>query len=161
VRITFGALILDQGQLLLMKQISQEQYAHFTTDDFVLVHKLYYDEKIPSGMRGRLKALVDLGVVEHIGRNKYVLARSFYEVTGKAGKRTRIVGLDRDTNKELLFKHIKECGTTGAQLKEFQQVLPGQSRSQIQVYIRELKAEGRIFVVGKTSNARWFAGAQD
>jgi ATP-dependent DNA helicase RecG len=161
VRITFGAAILDEGQLRLMKQISEEQYKHFTTDDFVLIHKLYYGEKIPSAMRSRLKALTDIGVVEHIGRGKYVLARSCYDVTGQIGTRTRIVGLDRETNKELLYRHIKESADTGAQFKELQQVLPALSHDQVTVLLRELRAAGRIHVVGKTNAARWFEGRGD
>jgi len=155
VRITFGAVILDERQLLLMKQISEAQYEHFTTDDFVLIHKLYYDEKIPNALRSRLKALTDIGVVEHVGRGRYVLARSFYKVTGQTGVRTRIVGLDRETNKELLLKHIKESGEIGTPLAELQQVLPSLSKDQVQTLLKELKAEGRVFVEGKTKGLRW------
>jgi ATP-dependent DNA helicase RecG len=155
VRITFGAAILDKGQLLMMKHISEEQYAHFTTDDFVLIHKLYYDEKIPSTMRNRLKALADIGIVEHVGRGKYVLARSFYEATGNVNKWTRSIGLDRETNKELLLEHIKDCGESDTKLSDLQQVFPEQSVNQLQVLMRELKAAGKIYVVGKTSSARW------
>lgn len=51
-------------------------------------------------LRPRLRRLADIGVVEHIGRNKYVLSRQLYAAVGKTGIHTRIVGLDRDTNKE-------------------------------------------------------------
>jgi ATP-dependent DNA helicase RecG len=156
-RLTLGGLILDQRQLLLLKKIGEEKTEHFSTDDFILIHKLFYDQKIPEHLRGRLKHLSDAGVVEHIGRNKYVLAKRFYDVVGKAGKRTRVVGLGRNMNKELLFKHVRDSGDAGTQLKELQQVLPTLSSSQIQVLMRELKAEGRIVVEGKTSAARWYA----
>ena len=69
---------------------------------------------------------------------------------------TRIVGLDRETNKELLLKHIRENGSEGTPFKELQQVLPSLNRGQIQVLLRELRAENRIFCTGKTSAARWF-----
>ena len=156
VRITFGAEILDEGQLLLMKQINEEQYAHFTTDDFVLIHKLYYGQKIPITMRGRLKSLTDIGVVEHLGRSKYVLARSFYEATGAVGKRTRIIGLDRETNKELLLRHISGSGDAGAPFAELLQVLPSLSKDQIQTLLKELKTDGRVYLEGKTKGAKWF-----
>lgn len=50
---------------------------------------------------------------KHRGRNKYVLSRGLYEVSGKSGVYTRKIGLDRDTNKELLLKHIRENGENG------------------------------------------------
>ena len=71
---------------------------------------------------------------------------------------TRRVGLDRETNKELLLKHIHDKGDEGAPFKELQQVLPGHNRGQIQVLLRELRKDGRTHCVGNTSAARWFEG---
>ena len=88
------------------------------------------------------------------------LARSFYEVTGKSGVHTRLVGLDRDTNKELITKHIRKNGANGTPLKELQQVLPSHSRRQVQTLINELRADQRIYVKGNTSAARWFLSAK-
>ena len=107
-------------------------------------------------MQSRLNRLIELGIVEHIGRKKYVLARSLYAATGKTGVHTRHVGLDRDTNKELLLKHIRQNNEVGTPFKELQQVLPGLNRNQIQVLMRELKEDGKVVCKGKTSAARWF-----
>ena len=96
--------------------------------------------------------------MEHIGRNKYVLSRSLYSAAGKSGVHTRIVGLDRETNKELLLKHMREKGKEGAPLRELQQVLPGLNRGQIQVLLRELRDDGRAHFRGNTSAAKWFHG---
>lgn len=77
------------------------------------------------GSKPYRKKLTELGLVEHIGRNKYVLARNLYAVAGKSGVHTRVVGLDGETNKELLLKHIRANGDKGTPFKELQQVLPG------------------------------------
>jgi ATP-dependent DNA helicase RecG len=63
-------------------------------------------------------------------------------------------------NKKLVFKHLKKSGTEGAPLKELHQVLPGHSRGQIQVLLRELRNEGRVYVEGNTSAAKWFASTK-
>lgn len=107
-------------------------------------------------MRHYLKRLTELGIVEHVGRNKYVLARSLYIAAGKSCIHTRMVGLDRDTNKELILKHIRQNGSKGTPFKELQQVLPGHSRGQIQTLLRELRVENRIYCEGNTSAAKWF-----
>ena len=72
--------------------------------------------------------------MEHAGHNKYVLARSLYSAAGKPGVHTRIVGLDRETNKELLLKHIRDNGDKGTPLKELLQVLPNLSRGRFKSY---------------------------
>jgi ATP-dependent DNA helicase RecG len=79
-----------------------------------------------------------------------------YEATGKSGVHTRIVGLDKETNKELLLKHIKSNGKKGTPLNELQQVLPSHSRRQVQELLSELRNENRIFVEGKNKGAKWF-----
>jgi ATP-dependent DNA helicase RecG len=157
VRITLNGLVLDKNMLLLISRIGNERLESISTEDFLVINSLFYEQKIPKNLEGRTKRLVDMGIIEHVSRNKFVLARAFYEITGKMGARTRHVGLDRDTNKELLYKHINEKGKVGTPFSELQQVLPGHSRGQIQVLLRELRADGKIHVVGKTLGARWYA----
>ena len=130
-----------------------------TKKPFILpISGLYHDTPLDSHMQDRLKHQTEMGIVEHIDRSKYVLSRRLYSAVGKSGVHTRIVGLDRETNKELLIKHMREKGPEGAPLKELQQVLPGHNRSQIQVLLRELRNENRAYFRGNTSAAKWFAG---
>lgn len=156
VKLTLNGLILDTKMLSLLNRIGNDRLEALSTGDLLAINALYHEEKLTETLQSNLKHLEELGLVEHIGRKKYVLARSLYAVAGKAGVHTRIVGLDRETNKELLLKHIRESGTRGTPFKELQQVLPGHSRNQIQVLMRELRREGRVRCEGKTSAARWF-----
>lgn len=157
VSITLNGLVLDKKMLSLINKIGNDRLEHMATADFIIINTLFYEQKLTKNQLLRLKKLIDLGIIEHVGRNKYVLARSLYEATGKSGVYTRIVGLDRDTNKELILKHIRKNGKNGTPLSELYQVLPSHSRSQLQVLMRELKKDKLIYVVGKTSAARWFA----
>jgi ATP-dependent DNA helicase RecG len=156
VRITLNGLVLDKKMLLLINKIGNDRLASFSTGDFLVIDALYHEKSLHKNLRSHLKRLTELGIVEHISRNKYVLARSLYEVTGRAGVHTRIVGLDHDTNKELILKHIRKNGDKGTPFKELGQVLPSHSRNQLKVLIRELKKRDLIYVIGKTSSARWF-----
>ena len=143
--------------LSLINRIGDERMESLTTGDFLVINAMYHAESIPQNLRQNLKRLENLGLVEHIGRNRYVLVRSLYAAVGKSGVHTRIVGLDRETNKELLLKHIRESGEYGTPFKELQQVLPGQSRNQLQVLMRELRQEKRVYCKGKNRGAKWFA----
>jgi len=156
VRLTLKGVVLDKNMLLLLGRIGEERLATFTTEDFLAVNAMFYEHKLPASLRGRAKPLVEMGVLEQAGRGKFVLARQFYQVAGKGGVHTRLVGLDRETNKELLRKHIRENKETGARFFEFQQVLPGHSRDQIRVLLRELVGDGRIQLRGKKFAGRWF-----
>ncbi|MGI6252176.1 MAG: ATP-binding protein [Aminivibrio sp.] len=157
VIITLNGLVLDKRMLSLIKKIGRERLELFSTADFLIIHALYHEKSLSRGLKPWLKGLIQHGIVEHVSRNKYVLARRLYEAANKAGVHTRIVGLDRDTNKELILKHIRKNADKGTPFRELAQVLPSHSRSQIKVLIRELRQSDLIYVVGKTSAARWFA----
>jgi ATP-dependent DNA helicase RecG len=85
-----------------------------------------------------------------------MLSRKYYEFIGKKGVYTRKRGLDRETNKQLLIKHIRDNGGEGSRLKELMQVLPALSRRQVQALLSELKAENKVQLVGRTSAAKWY-----
>ena len=156
VSVTLNGLILDKAMLSVINRISERGAELLSTEDFLVVDALYHERPLNEKMKSRLNRLIEMGIVEHIGRKKYVLARSLYAATGKTGVHTRRIGLDRDTNKELLLKHIRQNNDVGTPFKELQQVLPGLNRNQIQGLMKELKGDGKVVCIGKTSAARWF-----
>jgi ATP-dependent DNA helicase RecG len=157
VKLTLNGVVLDKRLLSFLQKIGEEQQEQLSTEDFLLIDALFHDRPLPENLRLRLNHLIEMGIIERIGRKKYVLARGLYEAAGKSGVHTRLVGLDRDTNKELLLKHIRKNGEKGTPFKELEQVLPSHSRGQIQVLIRELKLDGLIYMEGNTKSALWFA----
>ena len=156
VSVTLNGLILDKAMLSVINRISERCAELLSTEDFLVIDALYHERPLNEKMLSRLNRLIEMGIVEHIGRRKYVLARSLYAATGKSGVHTRQVGLDRETNKELLLKHIRKNNEAGTPFKELQQVLPGLSRNQIRVLMRELSESGKVYCKGTTSAAKWF-----
>lgn len=157
VSVTLNGLIIDKAMLSVINRISERSTELLSTEDFLVIDALYHDRPLNGKMQARLPRLVEMGIVEHIGRKKYVLARSLYAATGKTGVHTRHVGLDKDINKALLLKHIRQNNDVGTPFKELQQVLPGLTRGQIQRLMQELKDSHQVYPQGKTSAARWFA----
>ena len=156
VSVTLNGMILDKEMLAVIKRISEKGEELLSTEDFLTINALYHEHPLDEKMKARLNSLTELGIVEHIGRKKYLLARSLYAATGKSGVHTRHAGLDRETNKELLLKHIRQNNSVGTPFRELQQVLPALSRYQIQDLMKELKREGKVICNGKTSGAKWF-----
>jgi ATP-dependent DNA helicase RecG len=156
VCLTLNGLVLDKRMLTLINKIGNDRLEVLSTDDFLLINALFHEQKLTGNLRSRTKRLLDMGIIEHAGHNKFVLARALYEVAGKSGIYTRLVGLDRETNKELILKHIRKNELKGTPLKELQQVLPNHAPSQIQVYLRELKADNKIRLESKGRGAKWF-----
>jgi len=85
-----------------------------------------------------------------------MLCQQYYALAGKSGTYTRKRGLDKETSKELLFKHLRANAKKGSKFNELQQVLPFLSRSQVQKLLIELKEENKAYVEGRTSASVWF-----
>ena len=161
VSITLHGEIQDPEFLRFLEQIGKEKTASFGTDDFMVIDCVHHERDVPELLKPRLPQLLDDGVIERVGRGRstrYLLSRSFYRHLGKSGVYTRRLGLDRDTNKALLLKHIRDNQDTGSKMETLRQVLPSFSRSQIQVLLRELAKEKKVHVRGATKAALWYPG---
>jgi len=159
VSVAFRGDIQDLQFLRFLEHIGRERVSSFTTQDFLVLDLVHREQSVPEELRSRLPALVEQGVIEAVGRGRgtrYMLSRRLYDFLGKTGAYTRKRGLDRETNKALLLKHIRDNRREGSRLRELVQVLPALSRNQVQTLVRELKAEERIYSVGRTKAARWY-----
>jgi ATP-dependent DNA helicase RecG len=161
VFLTLHGEVRDPRFLQFFGKIGQETLSTFSTQDFLVVDLIHREQSVPPNLQDRLPRLLELGVIESQGRgsNKtYFLSRRLYTALGKKGAYTRRRGLDKETNKALLLRHIEDSRDEGARFEELSQVLPSLSRRQIQGLMEELKGEERIHVVGKTKAARWYPG---
>lgn len=155
VVLTLDGLVLDPRLLVMMEKIGRETLDTFSTNDFLLLFEVQNDKPISKELRDRIPRLIDLGILERISRGKFILSKRYYHSTDQKGVYTRKKGLARESMKALLLKHIQSCGNTGCPLRELQQVLPERNQSQIQVLLRQLKAEGKITAVGLRKAGRW------
>lgn len=114
-------------------------------------------------LSGRLcqQIKIDLGIIECLGRGRgtqYLLCQQYYVLTKRSGIYTRKRGLDKETNKALLLKHIRSNAKMGSKFNELHQVLPSLSRDQIKQLLKELKAQGLIQLIGSTKASLWYPG---
>ena len=156
VSLTLNGEVQDLDFLRFLEKIGKERTSVFTTPDWLILDLINREQKIPVSLKERLSFLLEQGVIERAGRTRFLLARQFYDFVGKKGVYTRKHGLDRETNKALLMKHIKDNNADGSRLQDLCEVLPAFSRRQVQNLLQELRQENRIKFVGKTSNALWY-----
>jgi ATP-dependent DNA helicase RecG len=127
-------------------QVGQERLVTFVTHDLLFLDLVRRERPIPDRLRDHLAFLVDQGLIERTGRGRgvhYLLSRDLYALQGQKGVYTRQRGLDGETNKPLLLKHILDNAHEGSQLSGLVQVLPALSSDQVQWLLRELQVEGQ------------------
>jgi ATP-dependent DNA helicase RecG len=145
-----------------LQKIGAERLATFGTRDMLVLDAVQREDPLPEDLKERIPHLLDQGIVERIGRgrgSRFILSRGLYTFLGKGGTYIRQRGLDRETNKALLLKHIQDSESMGASMKEFEEVLPALSRRQIKVLIQELRNQGKIRPEGARRGTRWHPGA--
>lgn len=159
VVITLLGQVRDLRFLEFIEKVGRETLASFGTHDFLVLDLVHREERVPEYLKPSLLKLLELGLIESLGRGKgirYILSRRGYAAIRKKGVYTRKKGLDRETNKALLLKHITDNATEGSTLTELKQVLPSETHSSVQWLLRQMKDEGRIRLEGRTKAARWY-----
>jgi len=159
VSVTLHGTVQDEHFLAFMQKLKHEGSAGFHLDDLVVIDLVHRDVPVPPKYQERISSLRDRGAIETIGRGRgqrVVLARQFYELLGKPGDYTRRKGLDHETNKQLLLRHITENAQIGSPMADLQGVLPALSRGQLRGLLDELRQEGKAEPRGTTRAARWF-----
>jgi ATP-dependent DNA helicase RecG len=162
VRLGLPGLVADPTFVRFMARLGEETLRVFSTHDFLVLDHLHRDLPLNDTLRSRLPRLVEMGAVESTGRGRatrHLLSQRLYGALGAKGVYTRKRGLDRDTNKALLLRHIERNAADGARMAEFKQVLPALGRGKIQTLVQELADEEQVHFVGRTKAARWFPGA--
>lgn len=160
VVLTLNGEVRDPNFLQFIEKVGRETQVSFGTHDLLVLDLVHREQIVPPNWHEHLRRLVDIGVVETLGRGRgtrYLLSRRFYVMTGRAGAYTRRRGLDRDQNKELLLRHVRQEGEKGSPMSELQQVVPALSREQVNGIMDELRREGRVRLIGRRRWARWVA----
>lgn len=159
VSLTLRGDVQNPEFLLFLEQVGKETLSTFITDDLLLLDYIHREQPIPEHVKDRIGVLSEMGIIERVGKGRgtrYILSHRFYRFLGKKAVYTRKKRLDRHTNKELLYLHIKKNAGDGVKLEELTQVLPSEKPRYIQWLLRELKNEGRICITGRTRSAKWF-----
>lgn len=152
--------VRDEKLLAYLERIGQETIKSLGIRDLLIIDRLAESKSVDATDSHHLPRLAEMGLVERAGRNKWILSKGLYTAIGKRGAYTRKRGLDYETEKELLLRHLRERGSEGCPINELLEVLPDRTRSQVRMRLAELREEGRATVVGQRALGRWYAKRQ-
>jgi ATP-dependent DNA helicase RecG len=158
VRLTLDGKVSSPAFVRFLERMGEQTLRSFSTDDFLTLDALHREQPLKDALKERLPGLVAVGAVEAMGRGKgarYMLSKALYAAMGAKGTHTRKKGLDHETNKALLLKHVSAQGREGAPLADLRQVLPSLPTSAVQSLMNELRKEGAVFLDGQRRWAKW------
>ena len=158
VRLTLDGMVRSPAFVRFLERLGEQTLRSFSTEDFLTLDALHREQPLSPHMKERLPGLVSAGAVEVVGHGRgvrYILSEALYAALGAKGTHTRKKGLDRETNKALLLKHLSKQKEEGAPLAELRQVLPALPASVVQALMHELREERSVFLHGQRRWARW------
>jgi ATP-dependent DNA helicase RecG len=158
VSLTLHGEVGNPAFVRFLEKLGAERLESFSTRDYLVLDHVQRDEAVPDTLRMNLARLLDAGAIERVGR-KLLLSRALYAHLGQRGTYTRKRGLDHDTNKAFLLKHIREHARDGSPLADLVQVLPHVGPRKVQQLLAELRREGAVHPRGQRRWARWHVGA--
>ena len=159
VRLMLDGTVKDPAFVRFLERVGEERLREFSTYDFLALDAIAREQPLTEAIRSRLPGLIETGVVESQGRGRgtrYHLSRGLHAALGRKGSYTRKRGLDHETNKALLLKHLRDNAEAGAPLAELCQVLPSLSRRSVQRLLAELREAGSATLRGQRKGALWF-----
>ncbi|MCF3650060.1 ATP-binding protein [Synoicihabitans lomoniglobus] len=161
VQLTLAGTVQNPAFIRYLERLGDDRLSTFSTYDYLTLDALQRDvpQPLEERMSARLPSLLEIGAVERMGRGKgtrYLLSRELFAAMGKSGAYTRQRGLDHETNKALLMKHLWDHATTGAPKRDLVQVLPSVSASSLHRLLEELRDSGFAELRGERRWARWF-----
>lgn len=159
VRLMLDGTVKGPAFVRFLERVGEERLRGFSTYDFLALDAIAREQPLTEAIRSRLPGLIETGVVESQGRGRgtrYHLSRDLHAALGRKGSYTRKRGLDHETNKALLLKHLRDNAEAGAPLAELCQVLPSLSRRSVQRLLAELREAGSATLRGQRKGALWF-----
>jgi ATP-dependent DNA helicase RecG len=142
-----------------LEKVGNETQQSFSTRDWLILDLLSREKNVPDSLKPRLHDLIEMGIAERIGKRRAILSRKYYRFVGKKGEYTRKSGLDKETNKALLEKHITDHKSEGSPMRDLLQVLPALTREQVKGLLKELRHEGRVYMKGAKRGSLWYPGS--
>ncbi len=135
------------------RRIINEKQVKLNIDEILELEKIRVNDGIK--IVTNKDKFLDLGILEKVGQGrgtKYTISRKYYEMVDKTWKFTKIHGLPRSKNKDLILSHIEKHKKGYS--KDFQLLLET-GPDNVKNLLSELKKIGKIKCVGKNRHAYW------
>jgi ATP-dependent DNA helicase RecG len=153
VKLTLNGQVIDKRMLVLMKQIGDERLDAMTTDDYLLLSKLFVGNELEHPTPKQFTHLIELGIVKQtesgiefangilaISSDRQAIAASDWQSLETDDKKKQIISFISENNK-----------VTSSQLAK----LTGLSQGRIRAILQAFVADGAIVKVGNNRYATY------
>ncbi|GBE37445.1 divergent AAA domain protein [bacterium BMS3Bbin08] len=153
VSLTIPARVKDKKFILFLEKVVNEKQISFSFDEIYELEQIRENQPVAS-LQSSDKFL-NAGIVEQVGKTsgaKYILSHAYYAHEGKVGVHTKLSGLSRAKNKELILKHLRMNKGFRHDLQDAFKELKAKDISNL---LQELRRANKIEYVGPKKTGYW------
>ena len=134
---------IDFAKYVLL--VAENKKKILNDQELLILNKIKNNEGIKSD--GITNKLLELGLIERSGFNKYMLSKQYYEDTNQKGRYTKKRGLSKNKNKALILEHLRNFGS--GKKEDFAQIFNYElNERQLWNLLDELKSDNKIYFDG-------------
>jgi ATP-dependent DNA helicase RecG len=158
VNLHIPAKVKDEQFILFLEKVTNDNQITLSFEEICELENIREHQKV-TDVTSKEKFL-SLGIIEKVGRTrgaKYILSHKWYQYKERPGLYTKIVGLSREKNKELILAHLVK-NPEGARSSDFQDAL-GLDQKMVNNMLQELKQENKVRFEGARASGKWFTAS--
>jgi len=148
------AQVKDKNFILFIEKIQNEKGIIFSFEEILELEKIREQQSVSTPEFK--KRFLNLGIIEKIGKtsgSKYILSHKYYVFEKRTGVYTRLSGISRDKQKELIIKHLEK--NKKGYREDFQDIFTELKPMDISNLLQELKREKKIIHKGSSKAGFW------
>lgn len=145
---------LDQAFIKFLTKLTRSG-VHLTAHDLIVLDMVRREQPVPRAFTRRVAYLVGRGIIDSTGRGRgvrYILG----PISGDAKSPETLLSGNAKI-RESLSGHLANRMQAGCSFSELQSLVPKLSRRTLLRLLQDLRAAGRVHLVGAGRGARWFA----
>jgi len=153
VRLHIPTKLKDKDFILFLEKVAREKQISLSFEEIYELEQIR--EQKAANLQFKDKFL-ELGIIERVGQTsgaKYLLSHSYYKYAGKPGVHTRLIGVSRKRNKELIVEHITR--NIKGYMRDFVDIFPNLNPTNIHNLLQELKRDKVISHEGPKRTGYW------
>lgn len=154
VKLKMPAKVKDKNFIIFLEKVANEKQISLSIEEICELEQIREHQK--TNKIEHKEKFMKNGIIEKIGKargTKYILSHTYYKHEGKVGVYTRLSGVSREKQKELIIMHIEKNGK--GFLSEFIDIFPELKIKDINNLLQELRRSGIVHFIGPKRSGYW------
>ncbi|MFI5459664.1 MAG: hypothetical protein ACHRXM_29925 [Isosphaerales bacterium] len=149
--------VQDASFVKFLARVESDRQPPLSSHEYLVLDLVRRNAPVPRSNRDEFEVLKKERLIQSLGRGRgttYNLNPQLYDAPNKPQ------AVDRDLAKTWILDYLHAHSDVGSHLSDLLHEFQPLSRDQMQTMLRELKADGKVYNLGRTKGGRWFFGKE-